>query len=109
MAMGVIHHYLYTPGRTTPRARGKPVLLVVPASLERMWRAGSGSNGLDWACDLLTTQRLRADFDVRPYAGADLIVIDEAHRLRGGGTWFRKAIDLVTGGRAARTTSASCC
>ena len=105
MAMGVIHHYLYT--RAEPRrGRGRPVLLVVPASLEGTWRRVLEETGLDWACEVLTTQRLRADFDPRTDAGrdltgADLIVIDEAHRLRGGGTWFQKAMDLVTAGDRA--------
>lgn len=97
MAMGVIHHYLYGEIERR-RGRGKPVLLVIPASLERMWTRALAENGLDWACEIVTTQSLRSDFDPGPYAGAELIVIDEAHRLRGGGTWFRKAIDLVTAG-----------
>jgi superfamily II DNA or RNA helicase len=101
MAMGVIHHFLYTQAERRLGARGKPVLLVIPASLERMWDSVLEATGLTWACTVLTTQRLRSDFDGRPYAGADLIVIDEAHRLRGGGTWFRKAIDLVTAGERA--------
>jgi hypothetical protein len=101
MAMGVIHHFLYTQAERRRGARGKPVLLVIPASLEPTWRSVLERTGLEWACTVLTTQRLRSDFDVRAYAGADLIVIDEAHRLRGGGTWFRKAIDLVTAGERA--------
>lgn len=96
VAMGVIHHFLYTQP-VERRGRGRPVLVVVPKSLERMWRTELRDKGLDWACEILTLQNLRADFDIRPYLGADLVVIDEAHRLRGGGTWFRKAIDLVTG------------
>lgn len=97
MAMGVIHHYLYGEIERR-RGRGKPVLLVIPASLEPMWSKALSENGLDWACEVVTTQSLRSDFDPGPYAGTELIVIDEAHRLRGGGTWFRKAIDLVTAG-----------
>jgi superfamily II DNA or RNA helicase len=96
MALGVIHHYLYTEAER--RGRGKPVLIVAPKSLEEMWRRELDGKGLSWACEFLTTQSLRSDFDVRPYQGADLVVIDEAHRLRGAGVWFRKMIDLVTGG-----------
>jgi superfamily II DNA or RNA helicase len=101
MAMGVIHHYLYTQAERRRGGRGRPVLLVIPASLQSTWEGVLNEANLSWACEVLTTQRLRSDFDARPYAGADLIVIDEAHRLRGGGTWFRKAMDLVTGGERA--------
>jgi superfamily II DNA or RNA helicase len=101
MAMGVIHHYLYTQAERRRGGRGRPVLLVIPASLQSTWETVLDEANLSWACQVLTTQRLRADFDARPYAGADLIVIDEAHRLRGGGTWFHKAMDLVTGGERA--------
>ncbi len=101
MAMGVIHHYLYTQAERRRGGRGRPVLLVIPASLQSTWETVLDEANLSWACEVLTTQRLRSDFDARPYAGADLIVIDEAHRLRGGGTWFRKAMDLVTGGERA--------
>ncbi len=97
VAMAVINHYLYAHAEQR-RGRGKPVLLVVPRSLEEMWQRELDDKGLAWACELLTMQRLRSDFDPRPYAGADLVVIDEAHRLRGGGTWFRQAIDLVRAG-----------
>lgn len=97
MGMGVIHHFLYTEAETR-RGRGKPVLLVVPHSLLKMWTKRLRDNGLEWACELISLQSLRSEFDVRPYLGADLIVIDEAHRLRGGGMWFEKAIDLVRGG-----------
>jgi superfamily II DNA or RNA helicase len=102
MAMGVIHHYLYTQAERRRGGRGRPVLLVIPASLQSTWERVLDEANLSWACEVLTTQRLRSDFDARPYEGADLVVIDEAHRLRGGGTWFRKAMDLVTGGERAR-------
>lgn len=103
MALGVIHHYLYNEPVKRPRGKGRPVLLVIPRSLEEMWRAALRVNNLDWACDVLTVQSFRADFNPEPYWGADLVVIDEAHRLRGGGTWFTKAIDLVAGdGRTDR-------
>jgi superfamily II DNA or RNA helicase len=95
-ALGVIHHYLYTQAERRKGSRGRPVLIIAPAALEGMWRTELEKAGLDWACELLTTQRLRSGFDPRPYAGADLVVIDEAHRLRGGRTWFREAIELLT-------------
>lgn len=103
MALGVIHHYLYNEPVKRPRGKGRPVLLVIPRSLEEMWRTALADNNLDWACEVLTVQSFRSDFDPAPYWGADLIVIDEAHRLRGGGVWFRKAVDLVAGdGRTDR-------
>lgn len=74
------------------------MLLLVPHSLVKMWTDRLRDYGLEWACEIITLQSLRSDFDVRPFLGADLIVIDEAHRLRGGGIWFEKAIDLVRGG-----------
>lgn len=97
VAMGIIHHYLYNEAERR-RGRGRPVLLVVPRSLEEMWRGELEEKGLLWACEILTMQRLRQDFDHTRYGGADLVVIDEAHRLRGGGVWFNKAIDLVRAG-----------
>ena len=97
MAIGVIHHYLYRQAEPR-RGQGRPVLLIVPASLEPMWRGILEDHGLDWACRLITMQSLRADLDVMTFAGADLIVIDEAHRLRGGGTWFQKTMDLLATG-----------
>lgn len=102
MALGVIHHFLYTQAERRRGVRGRPVLLVVPAALEDMWRGVLDDKQLAWACDLITTQSLRDDFDASRREGADLIVIDEAHRLRRGGTWFKKAIDLVTAGPRAR-------
>ncbi len=100
VAMAVVHHYLYAQAEAR-RGRGRPVLIICPASLLPMWQRVMDENGLAWACELLTTQSLRSDFDVRPYLGADLVVIDEAHRLRGAGVWFRKVTDLVTGGDRA--------
>lgn len=97
VAMAVINHYLYEEAEQR-RGRGRPVLLVVPSSLEEMWHRELETHGLLWACELVTMQRLRSDFDPVRYSGADLVIIDEAHRLRGGGTWFRQAIDLVRSG-----------
>ncbi|MGI8729279.1 MAG: SNF2-related protein [Solirubrobacteraceae bacterium] len=97
MAIGVIHHYLYRQAEAR-RGQGPPVLLIVPASLVPMWRGILEQHGMSWACRLITLQSLRADLDVKAFAGADLIVIDEAHRLRGGGTWFQKAMDLLATG-----------
>ncbi len=95
MALGVIHHVLYAARGPRP-GRGRPVLLVVPASVERMWQAALESAGLDWACRVVTLQSLRAETDVTPWQHADLVVVDEAHRLRGGGVWFRRLLDIVT-------------
>jgi len=100
MALGVIHHYLYRQAEAR-RGTGRPVLLVVPASLEPMWAELLEREGLAWACHIVSLQSLRSDFDWGPYRGADLVVIDEAHRLRGGRTWFRKAMDLLTTGERA--------
>ncbi|GIU98079.1 MAG: hypothetical protein KatS3mg013_1882 [Actinomycetota bacterium] len=36
MALGVIHHYLYQAAEER-RGTGRPVLLIVPASLQPMW------------------------------------------------------------------------
>src|SRR5579875_257375 len=63
-----------------------------------MWTRELEDKGLLWACEILTMERLRHGFHPSRYGGADLVVIDEAHRLRGGGTWFHKAIDLVRAG-----------
>jgi superfamily II DNA or RNA helicase len=100
VAMAVIHHYLYAQAEAR-RGRGRPVLLIVPASLQGMWRRVLDANGLSWACEILTTQSLRRDYSVASHQGADLVVIDEAHRLRRGGVWFRKVMDLISGGDGA--------
>ena len=97
MAMAVIRHYVYDRAEKR-RGKGPPVLLVVPASLREMWDGELRRNGLSWACELITLQSLRSDFDPSRHSGADLIVVDEAHRLRGEGTWFRRANDLIQAG-----------
>ncbi len=97
MALGIIHHVVYasTRPKRSPRC---PVLLIVPASLREMWEDELDRFGLRWACDLITLQSLGEDLDTSDLSKHDLVVIDEAHRLRGGGTWFRKAMEIVTGG-----------
>jgi superfamily II DNA or RNA helicase len=95
MALGVIHHYLYN--RARGKGRGQPILLIVPASLAGMWKDLLEEFGLAWACRIITIQSLNSDEDVSPYQGAGLVVVDEAHRLRGRGIWFGKVIDILTG------------
>lgn len=99
MALGVIHHYLYQSGEER-RGTGRPVLLIIPASLQDMWQRELERNNLDWACHILTVQRLREGVDVTKYVGADLVVIDEAHRLRSGRRWFQEAMRVLTEGAA---------
>lgn len=101
MALGVIHHFLYE-AQVKRRGRGQPVLLIVPASLEPMWLGELERNELLWACKVVTLQSLRETVDVTRYAGADLVVIDEAHRLRGEGTWFRKVMEIIQAGHAEK-------
>ena len=99
MALGVIHHVVY--GSTEPkRSRRRPVLLVVPASLHGMWQKELERFGLDWACDVVNLQALSEQLDATGLSDHDLVVIDEAHRLRSGGTWFRKAMEIVSEGIA---------
>lgn len=100
MALGVIHHYVYE-ARMRRRGRGRPVLIVAPASLVPMWRDVLEHHQLEWACEILTTQSLHADFDPTPYVGAELVVVDEAHRLRGRGQWFDSMMRLLFRGEAA--------
>jgi superfamily II DNA or RNA helicase len=92
MALGVIHHFLYQQRQTV---QGKPVTLIVPASLRQTWERELDRYNLRWAVEMLHTQNLRAGFDVGPFTGADLVVIDEAHRLRGRGMWFEKVMELL--------------
>jgi superfamily II DNA or RNA helicase len=92
MALGVAHHFLHQ-SRTT--VRGRPVLLVIPASLRRTWEQVLDAYNLSWACDIVHVQHLRGDFDATRYTGAELVIIDEAHRLRGGGVWFDKLVELL--------------
>jgi superfamily II DNA or RNA helicase len=99
MGIAVIHHYLYQAADER-RGRGRPVLLIVPASLKPMWEAKLQEHNLDWACNLVTVQSLRAGIDVTTYVGADLVVIDEAHRLRSGRRWFQEVMRILTEGSA---------
>lgn len=99
MALGVIHHYLYQAGEER-RGTGRPVLLIVPASLQSMWERELEERNLNWACHILTVQRLREGVDLTRYVGADLVVIDEAHRLRSGAVWFEQVMRILTEGAA---------
>jgi hypothetical protein len=99
MALGVIHHYLYQATEER-RGTGRPVLLVVPASLVEMWTDELQRHNLDWACHVLTVQRLREGVDLTRFVGTDLVVIDEAHRLRSGGRWFQETMRIMTEGTA---------
>lgn len=99
MALGVIHHYLCQAAEER-KGTGRPVLLVVPASLQGMWERELEEKNLSWACNILTVQRLREGVDLTKFVGADLVVIDEAHRLRSGSVWFQQAMRLLTEGAA---------
>ncbi|HZU16319.1 MAG TPA: helicase-related protein [Candidatus Dormibacteraeota bacterium] len=96
MALGVIHHFLYRSTRGV--GSGPPVLILVPASMAPIWNEVLEQYGLAWACRVVNLQRLSSDADVRGYQGASLVVIDEAHRLRGGGVWFRRVLEILTQG-----------
>lgn len=92
MALGVIHHVLHSK-RTS--VKGRPVTLIVPASVAGMWEAELRRYSLDWAVEIVRIQGLRAGADLARYASCELVVIDEAHRLRGGGVWFQSVLDLL--------------
>ncbi len=99
MALGVIHHYLYQAAEER-RGTGRPVLLIVPASLQPMWERELEEKNLSWACHILTVQSLREGVDLTRYVGVDLVVIDEAHRLRSGAVWFQQVMRILTEGAA---------
>jgi superfamily II DNA or RNA helicase len=96
MAFGVIHHYLYNTVRSV--GSGPPVLIIVPASLQWVWEGLLRRYGLLWACRIISLQSLDRDADTKAYVGAGLVVIDEAHRLRGRSVWFRSVLDILTNG-----------
>jgi superfamily II DNA or RNA helicase len=96
MALGVIHHFLYQSTRGV--GSGPPVLVLVPASMAPIWNEVLEQYGLAWACRVVNLQRLSSDADVRAYQGASLVVIDEAHRLRSGGVWFHRVLEILTQG-----------
>lgn len=96
MAMGVIHHFLYSTTRGA--GSGEPVLLVVPASLVPIWEGLLRRHGVFWACRVITIQSLDREFDVTPFTGAGLVVVDEAHRLRSGRVWYQKVLEILTQG-----------
>ena len=92
IALAVAYHLLHQQRQTV---RGRPVLLIIPASLRRTWEDVLDKHNLAWAFDILHVQNLRDDTDVEPYTGAELVIIDEAHRLRGGRTWFTKVVEIL--------------
>lgn len=92
MALGVMHHLLHLQRESV---RGRPVTLIIPASLRAMWEDVLDTYNLSWAVKIVHTQSLRQDFDATSPAGADLIIIDEAHRLRGDGIWHQKAMEVL--------------
>jgi superfamily II DNA or RNA helicase len=96
MALGVIHHFLYNTKRGT--GSGEPVLLLVPASLAPVWTRLLREYGMLWACKIVNIQSLGSETDVRPFQGAGLVVVDEAHRLRSRGVWYRKTLEILTEG-----------
>ncbi|CCF85575.1 SNF2-related protein [Nitrolancea hollandica] len=98
MALGVIHHFLYSAKRGP--GTGPPVLVLVPASMAPIWEEVLRTFGLLWACRIATLQSLNSDADVTPYQGAGLVIVDEAHRLRSRGVWYRKVMEILTGGVA---------
>lgn len=100
MGLGVIFHYVYE-ARERRRGRGRPVVLVTPASLKDMWTRVLSDHQLDWACEIVTTQSLHENFDPRPFDGAELVVVDEAHRLRGRGQWYQSMMRLLHRGSEA--------
>ena len=97
MAMGVIQHFLPQAMERRGARAGRPVLVIVPASMQSTWQRALEEAQLDWACGIVTLQSFREETDVRRLCGAGLVVVDEAHRLRGGGVWFRKVTDIVMG------------
>lgn len=92
MALGCIHYFLHQERETV---LGKPVTLIIPASLRHDWETVLDKACLLWAVNMIHTQELRRDFEVSPHVGSELVVIDEAHRLRGGRVWFRKVNELL--------------
>jgi superfamily II DNA or RNA helicase len=92
MALGVIHHFLHQERESV---KGRPVLLIIPASLRKMWDDVLDRYNLAWAVEIVHVQNLRRDTDTTLYSGADLVVIDEAHRLRGGRVWFEKVMEIL--------------
>lgn len=93
MALGVIHHFLHQKRESV---RGRPVLLIIPASLRETWEKVLDDNNLRWAVDIVHVQHLKEDFDISKFIGADLVVVDEAHRLRGGRMWFQKTMEILS-------------
>ena len=56
-------------------------LVICPASLRAMWEEELRSAAI--AATVISQERLGMDdFDIRPYADADIILIDEAHNFR---------------------------
>jgi glycosyltransferase involved in cell wall biosynthesis/superfamily II DNA or RNA helicase len=77
-----------------------PVLIVVPASMVDTWRGLLDLHGLSWACRVVSVHGLPSQDDLSGYFGASLVVIDEAHRLRSRGVWYRKVMEILTHGSA---------
>ncbi|RTR25303.1 helicase [Deinococcus radiophilus] len=76
-------------------------LVVCPAQLERLvWRPLLERYGIP--AQVVSMEAMgREDFDWKPYAGFDLVVVDESHNFRNPGTGrYINLMRLLTGGRA---------
>lgn len=75
-------------------------LVVCPAQLEKLvWKPLLERYGIP--AQVVTMESMgRDDFDWKPYAGFDLVVVDESHNFRNPGTGrYVNLMRLVTGGR----------
>ena len=99
MGLSILEEYLIRRraqfGGRVPRG-----LVVCPAQLEKLvWRPLLERYGIP--AQVVSMESLgREDFDWRPYAGFDVIVVDESHNFRNPGTGrYINLMRLLTGGR----------
>ncbi len=103
VGLSILEEYLINQ-RAQGRGQGVPRGLVVcPAQLERLvWRPLLDRFGIP--AQVVSMESLgRDDFDWRPYANSDLVVVDESHNFRNPGTGrYLNLMRLLAGGRDKR-------
>ena len=76
-------------------------LVICPASLREMWEAEL--RGCDHLGERVSQEELgREEFDARPWADADVVLIDESHNFRNPGAQRYASIESILGGNGRR-------
>ena len=76
-------------------------LVICPASLREMWEAELADATI--SASVISQEELgREEFDARPWADADVVLIDESHNFRNPGAQRYTSIESILGGNGRR-------